>query len=95
MDRVALGRRFARLTTNVVVRSPRLWRLFSGLIRRQFDGLAPRWDAMRVPEHLAGFEAALAAVPAAPRHALDLGTGTGASAFAIAVAMVSRSRFSS
>ena len=79
-----LGRRFARLTTNVVVRRPRLWRLFRGPMRAQFDHLAPVWDTMRSPEHLAPFERALEAIDHAPERALDLGTGTGAAAFAIA-----------
>ena len=88
MDRsqlsVALGRRFARLATDVVVRQPALWRLFRAPLRRQFDRLAPRWDAMRSPEHLAAFERALTQVEPPPRRALDLGTGTGDGAFAVA-----------
>lgn len=79
-----LGRRFARLATNVLVRFPRLARLFRGPLALQFGRLAPRWDSMRDPEHLASVEAALAAVEEAPERALDLGTGTGAAAFAIA-----------
>jgi len=79
-----LGRRFARLATDVVVRRPRLWRAFRPLLERQFDRLAPRWDTMRDPGHLASFELALEAVKGEPRRALDLGTGTGAAAFAIA-----------
>jgi SAM-dependent methyltransferase len=88
MDRkqlsVALGRRFARLATDVVVRRPALWRLFRGPLRRQFDALAPRWDAMRDDAHLAAYERALEHVDPAPRRALDLGTGTGDGAFAVA-----------
>jgi ubiquinone/menaquinone biosynthesis C-methylase UbiE len=53
-------------------------------MRLQFDRLAPRWDAMRDPEHLASFERALEAVEGVPARALDLGTGTGAGAFAVA-----------
>ena len=82
-DATALGRRYARAATNTVVRRPRLWPVFRGLMRLQFDQLAPRWNAMRCPGHLAPFERALEEVPAA-RRALDLGTGTGAAAFAIA-----------
>jgi ubiquinone/menaquinone biosynthesis C-methylase UbiE len=88
MDRsqltAALGRRFARLTTDVVVRRPALWRLFRGPLRRQFERIAPRWDAMRDAAHLAAFERALEEVSPPPRHALDLGTGTGDGAFAVA-----------
>jgi SAM-dependent methyltransferase len=80
----ALGRRYARVVTNAVVRQPRLWRLFRGSLRRQFESVAPRWDARRVPDHLAPLERALESVDPAPRRALDLGTGTGAAALAIA-----------
>jgi SAM-dependent methyltransferase len=79
-----LGQKFARLTTNAVVRRPALWRVFRGLMRRQFDAIAPRWETMRMPDSLAPFEAGLAAVEPAPARALDLGTGTGAGARAIA-----------
>jgi SAM-dependent methyltransferase len=79
-----IGQKFARLTTNAVVRWPGLWRLFRGLMRRQFDAIAPRWETMRRPDSLAPFEAALATVEPAPKRALDLGTGTGAGARAIA-----------
>ena len=84
MNRRELGQKFARLSTNAVVRSPRLWRLFRPLVRKQFDAIAGDWDTMRDPTHLAPYEAALAAVDPAPARALDLGTGTGQGAFAIA-----------
>jgi SAM-dependent methyltransferase len=88
MDRdrlsVRLGRRFARLVTDAVVRRPTLWRLFRGPLRLQFDRLAPRWDEIRMPDHLQAFEQALDEVQSAPHRALDLGTGTGAAAFALA-----------
>jgi ubiquinone/menaquinone biosynthesis C-methylase UbiE len=79
-----LGRKLARLTTNAVMRNPRLWRLFRGVTRRQFHSLAPRWETILTPDHLAPYERALEALPSPPRRALDLGTGTGAGALAIA-----------
>ena len=84
MNRVAIGRKFARLATNAVVARPRLWRLFRGTMRRQFDTLAPHWDEIRSPGHLAVYERALDALPTPPARALDLGTGTGDGAVAIA-----------
>ena len=79
-----LGRKFARLATNAVVRRPGLWRAFRGPIRRQFDRLAPRWDAMRMEDAFAPLNEALDAIPAPPRRVLDLGTGTGLAAFVVA-----------
>jgi SAM-dependent methyltransferase len=84
LNRRELGQKFARLSTNAVLRSPRLWRFFRPLVRKQFDAIAGSWDTMRDPTHLAPYEAALAAVDRAPSKALDLGTGTGQGAFAIA-----------
>jgi SAM-dependent methyltransferase len=88
MDRnrlsASLGRRFARLATNAVVRRPGVWRLFRGALRRQFDRLAPQWDEIIQPDHLAAFERALEEVQPVPRRALDLGTGTGAAVLAVA-----------
>jgi ubiquinone/menaquinone biosynthesis C-methylase UbiE len=52
-------------------------------MRSMFDRLAPQWDSGREPEHLAAYEAGLAALQS-PRRALDVGTGTGLGAFAIA-----------
>lgn len=80
----AIGRKVARLVTNAVVRSPRLWKVFRPIVRRQFDAIAPVWTSMLQEDSLAPFEAGLEALDAAPAHALDLGTGTGAGAFAIA-----------
>jgi SAM-dependent methyltransferase len=74
-----LGRRFARLATDLVVRFPRLWAIFRWPLAKQFDVLAPRWDQIRSPEHLAPLEAALAELET-PRRIVDLGTGTGAAA---------------
>lgn len=79
-----VGQRLARFVTDAVVRRPALWRLFRGSIRRQFDKLAPQWDAMRSAGHNESLHAALDAVPASPRRVLDLGTGTGTAARAIA-----------
>ena len=81
--RVAAGRQFARLATNAVTRFPVLWPVFRGLIGAQFNALAPRWEQIVDPEHMAPYEAALGSVES-PSRALDLGTGTGAGAFAIA-----------
>jgi SAM-dependent methyltransferase len=79
-----LGKRFARIATDAVVRRPALWRLFRGLLRFQFQRLARGWDARRSPGRVEAYEAALAALPEPPRRALDLGTGTGDGAFALA-----------
>jgi SAM-dependent methyltransferase len=78
------GRRFARVVTVAVTRVPRLWPVLRPALRRQFHTLAPSWDRIISPDHIAPYEAALAGVEAPPRRALDLGTGTGAGAFAIA-----------
>jgi len=80
---VRIGRSYARLVTDVVVRFPALWPLFRGALRKQFDQLSPRWDSITGEDHLAPYEAALASI-VSPRRALDLGTGTGAGAFAVA-----------
>jgi ubiquinone/menaquinone biosynthesis C-methylase UbiE len=75
---VTVGQRFARFVTDVVVRAPFLWRLFRGRMARNFDKLAPEWDATRVsPERLVAITAALEAI-GEPKRALDVGTGTGA-----------------
>ena len=84
MNRRVLGQKLARLATNVAVRSPFLWRLFRPIVRRMFDDIAPTWDELRSPGHLASYELALEAVEPSPSRALDLGTGTGQGAFAIA-----------
>jgi SAM-dependent methyltransferase len=79
-----LGKRFARLATDAVVRRPVLWRLFRGPLRYQFERLASTWDARRSPGRVEAYETALAALSVLPRRALDLGTGTGDGAFALA-----------
>ena len=78
-----LGRRFARIATNQVVRRPGLWKLFRGPMRAMFDKIAPVWDEGRSPDSFAPVEAALEQV-SQPQRALDLGTGTGAVALMIA-----------
>jgi SAM-dependent methyltransferase len=80
VNREALGRRFARLATDVVVRYPSLWRIFRGPLRRQFDRAAPVWEGFRRPDSLAPLQGALERVDPPPRRALDIGTGTGAAA---------------
>jgi SAM-dependent methyltransferase len=73
------GQRLMRVITDVVVRRPRLWRVARRIVVRNFDKLAPEWDALRVDEmRLRPIDAALAAVPDAPARVLDLGTGSGA-----------------
>jgi ubiquinone/menaquinone biosynthesis C-methylase UbiE len=84
VNRQELGRKFARLTTNVVLRNPRLWRLLRPLMRKQFDAIASKWDEMRLPDSFDPYNAALATVDPPPARALDLGTGTGYGAFVIA-----------
>jgi ubiquinone/menaquinone biosynthesis C-methylase UbiE len=79
-----IGRRFARLATNVVVRWPRLWPLFRPIIRRQFDRIAPVWDTFRQPDTFAPYEAALERIPGPVERALDVGTGTGTGARVLA-----------
>jgi SAM-dependent methyltransferase len=73
----AVTPRFARFATNVLVRRPALWRLFRAPLRAQFDRLAPHWDGVVSPGHLAPLGAALDALGTTPRRILDLGTGTG------------------
>ena len=80
----SIGRRFARLATNAVVRRPALWRLFRRPLTFQFDRLASRWETVIQADHLAPLEAALDELAEPPRRALDLGTGTGAAAISIA-----------
>jgi len=75
--------RLARLTTILAVRAPLLWRFLRRPFRRYFTSLAPRWDAIVRPGHLAALAAALDSVPP-PRRALDVGTGTGAAALLVA-----------
>lgn len=74
---MSLGRRFARLATDTVVRWPRLWPVFRPLIRLQFNRLAPVWEGMRLPDTSAPFLAALERVDGSIGRALDVGTGTG------------------
>ena len=78
-----VGRKYARLTTNIAVRSPRLWCVFRPLLKWQFDALAPRWRSMQLEDSLASYEAGLDAISSPPARALDVGTGTGAGAIAI------------
>jgi SAM-dependent methyltransferase len=77
---VELGKRYARLATRAVVAHPRLWRLFRGPLRRQFDALAPHWDDRRGPASVEILAATLDRLDVAPRRVLDLGTGTGVGA---------------
>jgi SAM-dependent methyltransferase len=78
------GRRFARLATRAVVARPGLWRFFRGPLRKQFDWLAPVWEARRGPEALLPLATALERLDTPPRRALDIGTGTGKAARLVA-----------
>ena len=78
--REAIGRRFARLVTRIVVARPGLWRVFRRPLRAEFDRLAPRWDEVIGPERLAPLAAALDRLQVEPGKILDLGTGTGKAA---------------
>jgi SAM-dependent methyltransferase len=80
----AAGRRFARVTTQIVVARPALWRLFRGPIRRQFGSLASSWEGRLGPEGLLPLGAALDRLDEPPRKVLDLGTGTGKAARVVA-----------
>lgn len=80
----AAGRRFARLATRAVVARPRLWKLFRGPLRAQFDRLAPSWHGRLGPEALAALALALDRLEHPPRSVLDLGTGTGKAARLVA-----------
>jgi SAM-dependent methyltransferase len=78
-----LGRKFARLATNVVVVRPALWPLVRGPLRAQFDRLASSWEGRLGPEALAPLAVALERAEA-PARALDIGTGTGKAARLVA-----------
>ena len=78
------GRKFARFTTNQVVRRPWAWRVLRRATRLQFNRIAPSWDARRSPEAFASLETALDSIAPPPKRVLDLGTGTGRAAFILA-----------
>ena len=78
------GRRFARLTTRIVVARPALWRVFRRPIRRQFGSLASSWEGRIGPEGLVPLGAALDRLDEPPSKVLDLGTGTGKAARVVA-----------
>jgi ubiquinone/menaquinone biosynthesis C-methylase UbiE len=80
---MTLGQRFARLTTDAVVRWPWLWPVFRPAMRSQFDRLASVWEGMRLEDTLAPYEAALTRISGSVQDVLDVGTGTGAGARAL------------
>ena len=85
MSDATLTQRFCRVTTDLVVRQPRLWPLLRLPMRVIFDRLAPQWDEIRSSaDAYAPYEAALERVEPPPKRALDLGTGTGGAAFLVA-----------
>ena len=85
MSDKTLTQRFCRLTTDLVVRQPRLWSFLRRPMRVIFDRLAPQWDELRSStDAYAPYEAALERVGPPPKRALDLGTGTGGAAFLVA-----------
>lgn len=75
---------FARLSTDLVVRWPFLWRLLRRPLRRMFDQLAPSWGLRRAPDYLAAFNLALDELDRPPTRVLDLGSGTGEPTVALA-----------
>ena len=74
---MTLGQRWIRVVTTVVVRVPFAWRLLRRNVRRDFDKLAPAWDARMNPARLQPMRDALDAVTEPPATVLDLGTGSG------------------
>ena len=79
--REAIGRRFARLVTRIVVARPGLWRVFRRPLRAEFDRLAPalgRGDRRRRGSRRSPPRST--ASSSSRRKILDLGTGTGKAA---------------
>lgn len=74
---MTLGQRWIRIVTTVVVRVPFAWRLLRASVARDFDKLAPSWDARMTPDRLLPMREALESIPDAPGAVLDLGTGSG------------------
>ncbi len=79
-----------RASISGAARHPRLWRFMRGAMRRRFDAIAPRWDAIAgdiESPHFVAVRAGLRALPAGdgPRQVADIGTGTGALALGLAV----------
>ena len=83
MNLDALGRRFARVATNVVVARPALWPLLRVPLRLQFERLAGCWEGRRGEDALEPLARALDRLDDVGS-ALDLGTGTGKGARLVA-----------
>jgi SAM-dependent methyltransferase len=81
---LSFTRRFARLTTRVVVARPALWGLFRRPLRATFDAISPEWEGLVDEDALAPLAVALERLEAPPARALDLGTGTGKAAQLVA-----------
>ncbi len=86
---VAARQKAGRRAMAVAARHPRLWRFLRPGMRRRFNAMAARWDAIAgdiSSPHFAAVCAGLEALPTkAPRRVADVGTGTGTLALGLAL----------